>query len=128
MEGKLVRAASSYARAASSAVSYVPSQTLVFLHQQTQRGSCLAPSFARAHVVTEKAATPYSEQGGDVYRSGWRISETQAPQCLCLTPLNLCSFGMATVCLSAHCPTAPADRYSELSSAAGKQDMKSLRW
>ena len=33
----------------------------------------------------------------ELYRSGWRISETQEPQCLCLTPLNLCSFGMATV-------------------------------
>jgi hypothetical protein len=33
----------------------------------------------------------------ELYRSGWRISETQEPQCLCLTPLNLCSFGMAIV-------------------------------
>jgi hypothetical protein len=41
-----------------------------------------------------------SESVKNCYRSGWRISETQEPQCLCLTPLNLCSFGMATVALS----------------------------
>jgi hypothetical protein len=35
----------------------------------------------------------------ELYRSGWRISETQEPQCLCLTPLNLCSFGMAMATL-----------------------------
>ena len=38
----------------------------------------------------------------ELYRSGWRISETQEPQCLCLTPLNLCIFcmAMATLCFA----------------------------
>ena len=26
--------------------------------------------------------------GSETYRRGWRISETQDPQCRCLTPLN----------------------------------------
>lgn len=86
MIGKLVlafrplirMAASSYALAASSAVSNVPSHTLLFLHIQKE---CKLIS-----KITGK--TVINRLWKSTYSKGWRISETQEPQWRWRTPLN----------------------------------------